>query len=277
MKTTIYEFLKNVYLRTLENLFSIINKVVIWLPGGNLAFSNFFKKKIERFSEVIINNLQVYFFTPNWLTKYRVKTLYSKEPDTIEWINKFTSNSVFYDIGANVGMYSIYASVQKKCKVFAFEVSPPNLECLYQNIAKNRIDDLTVIPIGLASKTKLTTLFLTRNNFTWGGAHNSLDQNVDQKGLELSDTLTVLTAGIALDDAIKFLKLPQPKYLKMDVDGMELPILKGAIKTLTRCKSILVEVDLQNTEVANQIPKLLKKLGFRKVSFKSENQIWEKS
>ena len=49
------------------------------------------------------------FLHPNLQTKWRVDTLLSKEPVTIEWLNKIRSNEILLDIGANVGMYSIWA------------------------------------------------------------------------------------------------------------------------------------------------------------------------
>jgi len=40
---------------------------------------------------------------------WRFKTLFEKEPETIDWINSFRKEDVFWDIGANVGIYSIWA------------------------------------------------------------------------------------------------------------------------------------------------------------------------
>ena len=45
-------------------------------------------------------------------TYYRAKTLFTKEPETIDWIRKFEKDSVFYDIGANVGVYSLFSSLE---------------------------------------------------------------------------------------------------------------------------------------------------------------------
>ena len=61
------------------------------------------------------------FAIPTELVAYRVKTLFTKEPDTIDWINNFESDEVFFDIGANVGIYSIWATMHRKVRTFAFE------------------------------------------------------------------------------------------------------------------------------------------------------------
>ena len=68
----------------------------------------------------------------------KVKTYYSKEPETLSWIDNFDiyrkSNSedlIFWDIGANVGLYSIYAATKyDNISVFAFEPSALNLNIL---------------------------------------------------------------------------------------------------------------------------------------------------
>ena len=45
------------------------------------------------------------FYTPNEMALWRAESLYTKEPVTINWIKRFKKNKIFYEIGANVGMY----------------------------------------------------------------------------------------------------------------------------------------------------------------------------
>ena len=58
------------------------------------------------------NNLELKFHNINYVTDYESELLPVKA-ETLEWIDKFDENSVFYDIGANVGLYSIYAAKKK--------------------------------------------------------------------------------------------------------------------------------------------------------------------
>ncbi|EMN13016.1 methyltransferase FkbM domain protein [Leptospira borgpetersenii str. Brem 307] len=94
--------------------------------------------------EVVIHNLmnhvievdhkgKMFFTAPNYLNRFRAMTFSIKEPDTLEWIDQIAENAVFWDIGANVGLYSIYAAKQKNAKVFSFEPSVFNLELLARN------------------------------------------------------------------------------------------------------------------------------------------------
>ena len=55
-------------------------------------------------------------FTPNWICKIRANTFSTKEPETLEWIDKSESDGVFFDIGANVGLYSLYYAATKKTR-----------------------------------------------------------------------------------------------------------------------------------------------------------------
>ena len=70
----------------------------------------------------------------------RGKTLYSKEPDTINWINDYIrQDDVFYDIGANIGIYSLYAAKFNKAKVYSFEPESSNYYFLNKNIYHNNL------------------------------------------------------------------------------------------------------------------------------------------
>lgn len=55
-------------------------------------------------------NIEYRFSVPNELNEYRLEKFPIKEPETLAWINQFKDGSVYYDFGANVGLYSIYAS-----------------------------------------------------------------------------------------------------------------------------------------------------------------------
>ena len=80
------------------------------------------------------------------MTQFRVNTFFTKEPDTLNWIDSFKKNSVFWDVGSNIGLYSCYAA-KKNCNVFAFEPSYFNLPILSQNINYNRIQNkVSIIP-----------------------------------------------------------------------------------------------------------------------------------
>src|SRR3989338_9770525 len=77
--------------------------------------------------------------TNNALTYFRANTFFSKEPDTLAWIDTFNKSDTFYDIGANVGLYSLYAAI-KGISVIAFEPESQNYAEFNKNIFLNNLD-----------------------------------------------------------------------------------------------------------------------------------------
>src|SRR5437588_843342 len=63
------------------------------------------------------------FFAPSRLLQDRASTVMTKEPDMIHWIDGFSNDAVLWDIGANVGVFSLYAGFRRRCTVLAFEPS----------------------------------------------------------------------------------------------------------------------------------------------------------
>ena len=72
-------------------------------------------------------------------TLFRARTLISKEPETISWLRGFKKGSVFYDVGANVGVYTLFASLISQVKTYSFEPSSSNFVTLVKNINVNGI------------------------------------------------------------------------------------------------------------------------------------------
>ena len=101
-----------------------------------------FKSKKIIISQNPYKHLQ--FYVPTQVAGYRVKTFFTKEPETIEWINKNGSErKVFLDIGANMGVYSLYYAKKFGGKVFSFEPSFKNLELLSKNIKINSLQKIS--------------------------------------------------------------------------------------------------------------------------------------
>src|SRR3984893_14567348 len=88
----------------------------------------------EAISVVKIPGNQIRFYTPSPLLMSRAASVLSKETDTIQWIDGFEDGKVLWDIGANVGVYSLYAAIQRSVSVLAFEPSAANFHVLSRNI-----------------------------------------------------------------------------------------------------------------------------------------------
>ena len=92
---------------------ALFDKIIIKFTKN--SFLTVLKEFIEEDSYTAINILakKITFFTPTKITKWRVDTFFSKEPETLEWIDSFknTNKIIFWDIGSNIGLYSIYADL----------------------------------------------------------------------------------------------------------------------------------------------------------------------
>ena len=94
---------------------------------------------LEVFEPVETQNGKLVFYCLGDLALWRARTLFSKEPETIEWIDGFKDGDVFWDVGANIGVYSLYASIGRRIEVLAFEPSASNYLLLNRNIEYNHL------------------------------------------------------------------------------------------------------------------------------------------
>jgi FkbM family methyltransferase len=99
--------------------------------------------------ELRAGNHLIKFRTPSAKALWRAKTLLDKEPATIRWIDTFAPGEVLWDIGANIGIYTLYAGVVKGIEVLAFEPAAFNHALLCDNIRLNGLED-RVAAYGLA-------------------------------------------------------------------------------------------------------------------------------
>ena len=123
-------------LKILDKIFFILFK-----KSFLIYFSDFFQE--DSYKTVVILNNKINFFVPNQLTNWRIDTFFSKEPETLDWIDSFEKkeNFIFWDIGANIGLYSIYNSIKhSKSTTIAFEPSSSNLRVLTRNIFINNLE-----------------------------------------------------------------------------------------------------------------------------------------
>ena len=220
-------------------------------PFSVQIFPNEIKKKYN----IKINNIEILFSPTNDHAYRRWKAFErtGKEKNTIDWIDTFKNNSIFYDIGANVGVFSVYAAIQKKAKVFAFEPEPNSFIELFNCIQLNNVD-VTAMLLPLESKSN-TNFFNLTDEFEAGGSGHIF-------GNKLPSKLHYGICSDTIDNLVKFKTIPIPDYIKIDVDGLEKKILTGMenLWTNNKLKSILIE--FMNKEELNSYTLYLKKFGF---------------
>ena len=269
--------------KVIKNIIKIINNKLInflsFFNLGNFLLNSFISSCLKR--DILINHKDVEFklSVPNGLCFWRAKTFSTKEPETLNWIDSFEKNSILWDIGCNIGLYSVYAA-KKNHLVYGFEPSFFNLEVLARNININNLSEkISILPIALNDTNKMSKLRLTSD--VWGSAHSTFDKNYTGDGSIINEEITYQTVGFSMDDLVKILNLPYPDNIKIDVDGIEHLILKGGKKILSNAKSVLVENSNNFFEQTEGTKNILKETGFKisdevKIDTNFTNQIWKK-
>ena len=203
---------------------------------------------------------------PRNFERWRADTYTTKEPDTLAWIDAFfRPGEVIYDVGANIGQYSLYAAKRLggHCKVLAFEPEALNYAKLNRNIVLNGLAG-TVVPYCLAvtDRTGLDVFYV--KTFAPGAALHALHRPVTQGEEAFSPQNQQGMMGVSLDDLVGRFGLPAPRHIKIDVDGIEAAIIRGAEQTMRSptLRTALVEVYLYGG-VAEKIRGAFERQGFR--------------
>jgi FkbM family methyltransferase len=200
------------------------------------------------------------FATPNYVNRFRVDTFSTKEPETLEWIDSIPKQSILWDVGANVGLYSCYAAKVRDCQVFAFEPSVFNLELLARNIFLNELtNNVTIVPLPLSDQMSFNTLNMT--SMDWGGALSTFGQDYGWDGQRMQQVFQFRTVGLSSSEAVELLNIPLPNYIKIDVDGIEHLILSGAKTILTKVDGLLIEINDDFDEQASLCKQILLEAG----------------
>ena len=176
-------------------------------------------------------------------------------------------HSVIYDIGANVGAYSLIGGVllsKKGGKVYSFEPVASNFSDLCENIKRNQLTQ-NVIPVNIALSNVSGLDCFEINQFESGSAmHRGLsrrDENAQQKAT--NDKSCFWVNKMRLDDFVSCGSVLFPECIKIDVDGHELEVFKGAELVLAdpRCRSIIFEIDEQD-HVTPKVCGFIEEKGF---------------
>jgi FkbM family methyltransferase len=166
------------------------------------------------------------------------------ETENLDFIDSMESGSVLYDLGACEGRFSIYAAL-RGLRVYAFEPESMNFAALLDNRRFNgpiAAENLVAINAGVGAEGCTATLKVGQ---PWPGGHQKvLDHGPGRRDLafEFSGEQSVRVEG--LDAVIAREGWPPPCYMKVDIDGSELPFLRGAAETLSNpgLKGVIFEL-----------------------------------
>jgi len=185
----------------------------------------------------------------------------AKEPETVAWIEREASGGgVLYDIGANIGAYSLVAAANG-LRVVAVEPAFQNFYQLNRNVTLNGMDDrISCFPVALSSETKIADFtYLDLTTGTSRAYYNERGEFHIREKAQASKATMIY----AFDELIETFGLPAPALLKVDVDGAELDFVRGAGRTLARpeLRGVLIEVDIEMPD-SGRVRETLESSGF---------------
>lgn len=171
---------------------------------------------------------------------------------------RLSKGNTFVDVGANVGVYSAFASklVGKMGRVLAIEAHPITYRYLTDNLARNEFDNVEAVNCAAGDLPGQLRIAMTERNA--GETHIAT-------GIEDG----VVVPVERLDDLLPKHGIDQVDYLKIDVEGFELPVLRGACEVISSSSAIVVQTELVNAHARrygyeiSAVVALLTRLGLR--------------
>jgi len=189
--------------------------------------------------------------TPTELLKSRVKTFFRKEPEMLEWLNYFAKQGIelFCDVGANIGLYSLFwQNLDSKNLAIAFEPNPSNYKFIQKLIKKFKLNIIVEKrPCDSVSKPftiKECGLNIGESKFKY----NSVKFNKARITTTTIDNFTAIN------------EISKPYILKIDTDGKDFDVLKGAVTALNNKQIVSVNIEL-NLDAVEQVDNFLAGLG----------------
>jgi len=207
---------------------------------------------------VVGTDLSISFVVHTWYEYHnRAHSSYSGEPDMVDWLrSNLRPGDVLWDIGANVGAYSLLAA--KLCPealVVSFEPFIANFSHLWDNIVLNGVtSNVHAINIGLSNISEPG--FLAVSDLRAGSSHHQIGCEPGKVSQRL-----LVSSG---DDVVSKLGIPAPTLIKLDIDGLECEAVQGLKKTLRSraMRSLLIEVEANKSE--DSVERLCQEAGLKR-------------
>lgn len=157
---------------------------------------------------------------------------------TLSVLNKAKGDPVFLDIGSNIGLFSaMVANKMPQARVISFDPDPVSYLALTNTKVYNRLGNLEVVPMGLGEKMELRSFYFDTLNH---GGHSFDRFNINSGCEPIRSSLMCFQ----LDSLVPFMHLDRVDLIKVDVQGFEEQVLKGAAGTIKKYRpTLLVECE----------------------------------
>lgn len=202
----------------------------------------------------------------------RAKLSYTAEKSTMNWIeNHIGNNDTVYDIGANVGAYSLLIGrkmLSGDGVLYSFEPESSNYYSLNRNIIANQLSNkVKAFCLGFDKSLGAEQFFVSST--VPGSATHSLGK-AESEGVAFAPKHVQGIIAMSLDEFVELEGVSFPNHIKIDVDGNEGIIVNNAKKTLSdsRLKTLVIEISENVSH--GEIERAITELGFSEV----EKEIW---
>jgi FkbM family methyltransferase len=180
-------------------------------------------------------------YGPSFYTVYgRDAAFYHYEEDVkAEILEHLPRGGVFFDVGANIGLISLFISrFRKDVSIFSFEPSKVTSLALESSIEKNKIQNIKVIKKGVSNKTEENVTFFIDSKSSGG---NSLLKSAISHDVKTSESISL----VSLDDFVsQFKKIPS--VIKIDVQDAESMVIEGAKELINlHCPTFIIETNIE--------------------------------
>lgn len=177
---------------------------------------------------------------PNFNINYNPKfTKYVVEQELLK-----DSKIIIFDIGARGGVDKCWESLGEDCKIYAFE--PDREECAKLN-EKNQKENIQYIPVALAEKSGIRDIYLNKleDGISFFKTNtNYVDKFQMSKNLDTQKIIQVETMDLI--EVCRTYKIGNVDLIKIDAEGAELEILKGAGNLLSNSCTVVSEIRFTN-------------------------------
>jgi len=257
---------KEGYKALIEKITSYIKKqIYIWFVS------------VRGTQTIRVGENQIVVLTPTKRMVARNLSRVNSEKEEIgEFIEEIRSEDIVYDIGANTGLYSLFAANQcTKGAVIAFEPYPPNSTILKDNVDQNNISNIEILEIALSdSNGEIEFQQPVKDDVGYGSAAITPQESTDSIKIPT-------TTG---DQLVSKRGIPYPNVVKIDVEGAESLVINGLEECLssTACRLVFCEVHLPGNDhrpsiedfgsTQKQIVNQLERLGFSVEQLGSERE-----
>jgi FkbM family methyltransferase len=207
---------------------------------------------------------KIRFLNHSGVSYWRARTIMTKEPDSMRWIDAMVPGSVFWDIGANVGVLTLYAAMRGDLEVWAFEPAAVNYYNLVANCELNGLEKrVRCVQLGFSDKSEIADIHVSQlmsgRSFTFRESTKVKPNKKVYPSLQAVQLCTI-------DDFIARYGAPCPNYIKIDVPGLTQDIFAGAKHTLAQPELKGIQVEAREHGGGRRISELLAPIGFKMTS-----------